>query len=324
MKLVAAKDLIGVQNALVVVSVLVGLQVGFVLAVSENPAKSCHNTGSQLFCHRNKFDCGKPAVRWNCQRKCRVRMPDSSLTSDGDKTAPSSHPWHVSLITPGNKSPFCAGTLISDVHVLTAAHCIDGKNHKEVLAVIGEDNWTAKSTEDTYAVKCIQNHYKYDSALMDHDISLLTLQEKVHFGINKQPACLPRATNFKDRGMKQQQFTASGWGSKLSEEGHPTSLNSVDLDYVTWRRCRKMYNNDPRKISWRTFCSSPVKSEDVSTCVADGGGGFVKKDDPTGRVTVMGIASWGLGCDENRASGVYTDVRMQMDWISKKIADQTC
>lgn len=322
MKLVAVKDLIGVQNTLIVVSVFVSFHRLAVFADSGNPTKSCHNTGSQKFCHRNKFDCGSPAVRWNCQRKCRVRMP--GIINDGDETASSTHPWHVSLIAPGKKSPFCAGTLISDVHVLTAAHCIDGKNHKEVLAVIGDDKWTPTSTENTYAVKCIQNHYSYDSALMDHDISLLTLQEKVHFGINKQPACLPRTTNFKDRGMKQHQFTASGWGSKLSEEGHPISLNSVDLDYVTWRRCRKMYNKDSRKISWRTFCSSPVKREDVSTCVADGGGGFVKKDDPTGRVTVMGIASWGLGCDENRASGVYTDVRMQMDWISKKIADQTC
>jgi len=203
-------------------------------------------------------------------------------------------------------------------------HCMDGKQTNDIVAIIGDHDWTATSVENIHSVKCIQNHFKYDATLMDHDISLLTLDDKVDMNLNQHPACLPRATSFKDRGMKKRQFTATGWGRKRSEAGHPISLRSVDLNYVTWRGCRKMFRNDPRTISWRTFCSSAANSEDVSTCIADGGGGLVKKDDPTGRVTVMGIASWGLGCHENRASGVYTDVRMAMDWIGKKIADQDC
>ena len=186
--------------------------------------------------------------------------------------ATDSQPWHVSLFKPGTNSPFCAGTLISDVHVLTAAHCVEDKRPEEFVAVFGQRDWTESSLEGAHAVKCIQNHYLYDPILMDHDISLLTLQENVEFGLNQQPACLPRDTVFKDRGMTLHQFTASGWGNIRSEEGHPISLNSVDLDYVKWRHCRKMLGKDPRKISWRTFCTSAAKSEFFSTCAADGGG----------------------------------------------------
>ena len=34
---------------------------------------SCHNTGSQYFCFKNRNSCSHHSVKWNCQRKCDVR-----------------------------------------------------------------------------------------------------------------------------------------------------------------------------------------------------------------------------------------------------------
>ena len=35
--------------------------------------KSCHNSGTQFYCHKNRFNCDDPAVKWICQRACDVR-----------------------------------------------------------------------------------------------------------------------------------------------------------------------------------------------------------------------------------------------------------
>ena len=51
-------------------------------------------------------------------------------------------------------------------------------------------------------------------------------------------------------------------------------------------------------------------------------GGFVRRDDPKGRVTILGIISANLGCKTQGSFGIYTDVRMQMDWINKRLRNK--
>ena len=182
------------------------------------------------------------------------------------------HPWHVSLVLHGENSPFCAGTLISDVHILTAAHCMNNKSPSEFVAIVGDYDWESDSTQYRYNVKKIQNHYDYKQNSMDHDIAIITLDEKVEFRANQHPACLPRSTNFKDRGLRMNKFTVSGWGTERTEDGRPIALRSIDLDYQPWKICRDIMKRRKLRITWRSFCSADGLNEDVSACAGDSGG----------------------------------------------------
>ena len=197
----------------------------------------------------------------------------SSPLLDDYETDSSSHPWHVSLLVPGEKSPFCAGTLISDVHVLTAAHCTSNRAPEDIVAIIGDHDWQSDTTEDVaFHVKRVQNHNEYKQHSMGNDISVITFNERVEFGIDQHPACLPRSTNFKDRGLRMNRFTVSGWGTERNEDGSPVALRSVDLDYQPWKVCRNIMRRSKVRISWRSFCSADGLNEDVSACAGDSGG----------------------------------------------------
>ena len=54
-------------------------------------------------------------------------------------------------------------------------------------------------------------------------------------------------------------------------------------------------------------------------CFKGDSGGPIIQRDQTGRATVVGVVSYGLGCGERGNPGVYTRVSYFIDWILQTI-----
>merc|ERR1719189_1129657 len=55
---------------------------------------------------------------------CSCGIPNRSMRIvGGQETEVSEYPWQVGLVSKRGRTPWCGGTLISDRHVMTAAHC---------------------------------------------------------------------------------------------------------------------------------------------------------------------------------------------------------
>ncbi|NWR93399.1 ENTK Enteropeptidase, partial [Furnarius figulus] len=120
-------------------------------------------------------------------------------------------PWIVSLHF--NFLPVCGASLVSDEWLVTAAHCVYGRQLKPsrwqaVLGLYAQSDLTEPSTVVRNIDRIIMNP-RYMKETKDSDIALMHLQHKVQYTDYIQPICLPE---------KNQQFlpgincSIAGWG----------------------------------------------------------------------------------------------------------------
>lgn len=134
---------------------------------------------------------------------------------NGTKAVRGHHPWQASLRAKGRNgmsTHWCGAILITQMHVLTAAHCLIGYQ-KEGLFVRMGDHYS-KIAEPSEIDSFIQNWYVHEEFRkghhMNNDIGLIVLKSPVIFNDYIQPICLPSKESKYEEGMK---CTISGWGS---------------------------------------------------------------------------------------------------------------
>ncbi|XP_065166497.1 proclotting enzyme-like [Atheta coriaria] len=222
-------------------------------------------------------------------------------------------PWIAALFNGGRQ--FCGGSLIDDVHILTAAHCVAHMTGYDVarLTVRLADHNIKIPHETRHVekrVKRVVRHRGFDSRTLYNDIALLTLDSPVQFSKQIRPVCLPAPGS----SYESQTATVIGWGSLREMGPQPAILQEVNIPI--WRNsdCRVKYGGAaPGGIVDHMLCAG---QDSRDSCSGDSGGPLMVNN---GKWTQVGIVSWGIGCGKGQYPGVYTRVEKFLPWIQKNM-----
>ncbi|XP_023342063.1 venom protease [Eurytemora carolleeae] len=241
-------------------------------------------------------------------------------------------PWVVSLrrrknVKSSDYSHICAGTLITNRHVVTAAHCVHDTSVHIWQVVAGELRPDKRDLgEQIRKVERILNHpdYKTPSPL-SHDIALISLTEGVNWSSEVSPICLP----LESFSLDEKDATLVGWGHEhIGMNSVPTVFSEIlmytSIPLLSNNVCQTWFdekNYEIIQIQDGHLCAG-VKEGGHDGCKGDSGGPLSIGLESSG--TLVGVVSVGVGCGLPKLPGVYTRVSSYTHWIQNfTIEDST-
>ncbi|XP_033834500.1 coagulation factor IXb isoform X1 [Periophthalmus magnuspinnatus] len=242
----------------------------------------------------------------------------------GDEATPGQIPWQVALMDRrqgGDRAlPFCGASLLSDVWVITAAHCLIEKDgitiRNDFFVRVGEHDVhkdEGHERDHSVSVKYIYPNYNYKDSPYDHDLALLRLSEPVQLSDHRLPICLGPKHFLETIVQESSPSLVSGWGRLRFQGPESPTLQKLVVPYVERTTCKE---SSRERITRQMFCAG-YTSLQKDSCQGDSGGPHATKYKGTWFLT--GIVSWGEECARDGKYGVYTRVSHYYIWIARRI-----
>merc|ERR1712020_334686 len=267
------------------------------------------------------------------------RRPASNLNYG--EASPGEFPWTCLLLNQNNDFIGSCAIIPDDFSnnnnaptrkVITATHKLKNLQQNDLLKVrVGE--WDASGfnapeqfNHEEYTVVRILKHPQFSPGRLSNDIALLYTDRDINLNTpNVNTACLPSCDN-----MFGYQFAngtgvrcwVAGWGKDEIDGRFQFKQKKVSLPLVEDSRCNsnlKVALNNQRQGTGNRFqlhssevCAGGEIGKDA--CTGDGGSPLVCQSD-TGRWTVVGLVTWGVGCGSD-TPGVYANVGYFRNWIN--------
>uniref|UniRef100_A0A1Y1NHS8 CLIP domain-containing serine protease n=1 Tax=Photinus pyralis TaxID=7054 RepID=A0A1Y1NHS8_PHOPY len=261
--------------------------------------------------------------------KCGLTM--ESKIFGGEYAGLGEFPWMalIEYSKPTGYGFHCGGALISEWHVLTAAHCVrDLRRGWRITSVrLGEhnllnatdcDNMYCADPPENIAVFEIIPHEMYDPTNKHryHDIAILKLVRPVHFTDYILPICFPPTHDSTYAGLN---MTVAGWG-KTIYSSQSDKLMKLIVPVKPQDECMSTYRAVKVELKEWQMCAGGVKGKD--SCSGDSGGPLMLYNQTvTGPIYyITGIVSFGpTKCGSQGFPGVYTKVVDYIPWIKSKL-----
>ncbi|XP_042207998.1 venom serine protease 34-like [Homarus americanus] len=161
----------------------------------------------------------------------------------GKETRVGQYPWMGGLAWRNMKRVFCGVVVVTDRHVLTAAHCVDDKKSWNLKVVVGEHDLSTnrESIKWTRTIADIVFPPDHTYQRVDvGDLAVLTLDRPLPFGqllqVSMSPVCLPE----RDSGSwSDHNATVMGWGTTDANSHQlPHKLQATVVHIMSNRECR--------------------------------------------------------------------------------------
>ena len=213
------------------------------------------------------------------------------------------------------QSQFCAGTVVADRWVLTAAHCVSPGGivtAPEDLKILANSFDLNNPSESAMDVRQIIVHEEFTTASLSNDVALIELSAATTAPITPISLVGPELN---------ESLLVAGWGALQHIEGEgsfdfPSTLHAVNVAALPGEQCNTLPAYQGMVDETMICAGFPSGGRDH--CHGDSGGPLYQSDG-AGSLKLAGVVSWAIGCGLEGRPGVYADVAHFQDWISTRI-----